>query len=133
MKKQKGFSLIELLIVVGIIGALTAIAVPQYQKYTEKSDIVANMATLHNMKSVVEAHLLDNPAFPKKDEQGSLGIPTTVTMPTASTDKSGTMSIGTALKLVTLTRTDDGLWSCAHGNADLGEINGCKAPEEEEE
>ncbi|MGF1766575.1 type II secretion system protein [Enterovibrio makurazakiensis] len=54
MRKQKGFSLIELLIVVGIIGALTAIAVPAYQSYTLKSEATAGVATVKSILTNID-------------------------------------------------------------------------------
>ncbi|WP_028023076.1 pilin [Enterovibrio calviensis] len=60
MKKQKGFSLIELLIVVGIIGALTAIAVPAYSKYKLEADASAGLASVKSLLTKAELHIAEN-------------------------------------------------------------------------
>lgn len=56
---QKGFTLIELMIVVAIIGILAAIAIPQYQNYIAKSQVSRVMSETGSLKTVIETCILD--------------------------------------------------------------------------
>jgi len=59
MKKvQAGFTLIELMIVVAIIGILAAIAIPQYQTYIAKSQVTRAMGESGSVKTAVETCVL---------------------------------------------------------------------------
>ncbi|WP_218742579.1 pilin, partial [Vibrio parahaemolyticus] len=63
-KKQQGFTLIELMIVVAVIGVLASIAIPQYQKYVAKSEVASALATMTGVKTNVEAYAVENGEFP---------------------------------------------------------------------
>lgn len=127
-KTQKGFTLIELMIVVAVIGVLSAIALPQYQKYVAKSEVASVLATLTGAKTNIEAATVETGSFPAAGQESALGIPTmplgTVALANTGTD-SGTITFtfdapgndASALvagKTVTLTRTTaTGAWACA--------------------
>lgn len=59
MNAQKGFTLIELMIVVAIIGILAAVAIPAYQDYTVKSKWASNIADVEGIKQAVKSCLSD--------------------------------------------------------------------------
>ena len=58
-KAQQGFTLIELMIVVAIIGILAAVAIPQYQTYVAKSQVSRVMGEAGSIKTSAEACLLE--------------------------------------------------------------------------
>jgi type IV pilus assembly protein PilA len=58
-KEEKGFTLIELMIVIAIIGILAAIAIPQFAAYRQRSYNSAAQADLRNAATAQEAYFID--------------------------------------------------------------------------
>ena len=80
MKKvQQGFTLIELMIVVAIIGILAAIAIPAYQDYTVRAQVSEGLNLGGGAKTAVTEYYQDRGAWPVNNDQAGLdGTPTNI-------------------------------------------------------
>ncbi len=136
---QKGFTLIELMIVVAIIGILAAVAIPQYQNYIAKSQVSRVMSETSALRTAVETCLLDGitdvddcalgwtesnlivgdlPDGGSKDSLNKLQSGLEVELNddgTATIEATFGQNAATILKDETLTwaRADTGTWSCS--------------------
>ena len=62
-KNEKGFTLIELMIVIAIIGILAAIAIPQFNAYRQRSYNSASGSDLRNCATAQEAYFVDEQLY----------------------------------------------------------------------
>ena len=74
MKQQKGFTLIELMIVIAIIGILAAIAIPAYQDYTIRSKVSEGL-NLAGAAKLAVAETYDSEGSFMSPNNGSYGLP----------------------------------------------------------
>ncbi len=70
--KQGGFTLIELMIVVAIIGVLASIAVPQYQNYVARAQVSEAISLASSAKTAVSEFYVTNGSFPESNTQAGV-------------------------------------------------------------
>ena len=78
MKKQQGFTLIELMIVVAIIGILAAIAIPAYQDYTIRAQVSEGLNLASGAKAAVSEYFMDRGVLPLNNTEAGISQPASI-------------------------------------------------------
>jgi type IV pilus assembly protein PilA len=133
MKKvQQGFTLIELMIVVAIIGILAAIAIPAYQDYTIRAQVSEGLSLASGAKAAVSESFMDRGGMPANNTIAGIAQPATingkyVTSVTVAAGVVGVLYGGTSANsnitgaILNLTPTSavgagSVVWACTGGN-----------------
>jgi len=125
LHRLSGFTLIEVLVVVVILGILAAIVVPNIMQEPDKAKIVAAKSTIRNIQSALERYRLDNHDYPKTDQ--GLGVLVNEYMPRIPKDPWGNdylyLSPGSHGDIDIYSLGRDGLPGGEGPDADIGNWN----------
>lgn len=115
-KTQQGFTLIELMIVVAIIGILAAIAIPQYQNYVARTQFTRVMSDAGIVKTAVETCLLNGQTTIGNQANQCDPQATGSNLLTGASQVGATLPAGTGVPQVTIQATGAVTVVAAFGN-----------------
>jgi type IV pilus assembly protein PilA len=89
----RGFTLIELMIVVAIVGILAAIAIPAYEDYTVRAKVTEGISLSNGFKMAVEDSWSSNPSLPLSALPPSISSPSSAVQTVAGDPNSGHITV----------------------------------------
>ena len=123
---QKGFTLIELMIVVAIIGILAAVALPAYQDYTKRSHVSEGLSLAGGAKTAVTEYFSSKGTWPTTNAEAGIATAASIkgnAVNQVAVTNSGTITVTFNTKVapgatIILKGTDSGggiTWACTGG------------------
>lgn len=96
MNRQKGFTLIELMIVVAIVALLAAIALPAYQDYVARAQVSEGMSLATSAKQAIATYYGEKGSFPPDNSSAGMADPASITgkyVRSVTVDNTGLISV----------------------------------------
>lgn len=128
MKAQQGFTLIELMIVIAIIGILAAVALPAYQDYTTRAKVSEGLSLAAAAKTAASEHYMSKGHFPANNTSAGYSSPDTNYVSGVVIGNDGVITVtykeaagvedGKTLDLSPVTGSGSVQWKCRPGQSD---------------